>query len=180
MSASPPAGAVLSDGVVTLRPFALTDVETHLAGEDEEQVRWLSGGTSTRTSVTAWIERNLHSWTTDGPIYNFAVCSMAQHRPIGMIEANRRVCGFLPHVANVSYGLYPSARGRGYASRAVRLMVAYLSQRGDISTAVIQVDPENQRSARVAERAGFRSVGRRVSPDGHVFDTYVKSLVADP
>ncbi len=151
-------------------------MQAHLQGEDDEQVRWLSGGVSTPATVTAWIERNLQSWACDGPIYNFAICPDAQQQPVGMIEANVRVPGLLPHAANISYGLYPGARSRGYATRAVQLMVAYLAERDGVRAAVIQIDRQNTRSVRVAERAGFRFVGRRVTPDGDLLDTYVKPL----
>ncbi len=171
---TPPAGIVLTDGVLTLRPFTLADVQAHLEGEDDEQVRWLSGGASTPATVTAWVERNLQSWASDGPVYNFAICPVAQ-QPVGMIEANVRVPGLLPHAANISYGLYPRARSRGYATRAVQLMLAYLAERDGVRAAVIQVDRQNTPSVRVAERAGFRFVGRRVTPDGDLL-AYVKRL----
>ncbi len=126
--------------------------------------------------MTAWIERNLQSWACDGPIYNFAIWPVAQQEPVGMIEANVHVPGLQSHAADISYGLYPGARSRGYATRAVQLMLAYLGEREGVRAAVSQVDRENIRSVRVAERAGFRFVGRRVTPDGDLLDTYVKPV----
>ncbi|WAP51477.1 hypothetical protein OL239_16940 [Arthrobacter sp. ATA002] len=47
----------LTEGVVRLSPLDLTDVVPHLAGEDTELVRWLSGGIGTRRSVEDYIRR---------------------------------------------------------------------------------------------------------------------------
>lgn len=41
----------LSDGIITLSPLRLDDVEAHLAREDELLVRWLNGGPGTREGV---------------------------------------------------------------------------------------------------------------------------------
>lgn len=166
----------LTDGVILLRPFQPHDAKAHLAGEDDEQVKWLSGGVSTRDSVLAWIERNRLSWQNDGPTYNFAICPAADRRCVGMIEANTRVPGLRAGVANLSYGLYAHARGRGWATRAVMLVLEYMRVRGDVSIAVIQVHPENERSLRLPRRCGFRCVGRRISPEGDTLETFVRPV----
>ena len=58
----------------------------------------------------------------------------------------------------VGYGIVPSRQGRGYATEAVRLMVA-LAWRHPVVTAVLaQTDPGNVASQRVLEKAGFRRV----------------------
>lgn len=171
----PITGVVLADDSIRLRPFAVADAEAHLAGEDGELARWLSGGVSTRETVVRWILRNHEAWEADGPVFCFAICT-PEGVPAGMIEA--RVClpGIAPSIANVSYGLYPAWRGRGWARRAVLLVIDYLSRRGDVSHALIQVDPANLRSARVAEACHFRFVGLRTTPDGDVLRTYVRPL----
>jgi hypothetical protein len=48
-----PAGPILTDGVVFLRPLTAEDAAEHLAGEDEEMAKWLSGGRSTLENVQA-------------------------------------------------------------------------------------------------------------------------------
>ena len=45
----------LSDGVVLLRPLSRSDACDHLAGEDEELVRWLNGGPGTVDTVARHI-----------------------------------------------------------------------------------------------------------------------------
>ncbi|MBI2637367.1 MAG: hypothetical protein HYW88_00565 [Candidatus Sungbacteria bacterium] len=52
----------LTDGGITIKPFEFKDAEKHLAGDDEEQMKWFGGGKSTLESVHAWIKRNQESW----------------------------------------------------------------------------------------------------------------------
>jgi len=47
--------ADLTDGVIFLRPLHLGDAVDHLAGEDEEMAKWLSGGRSTLAGVQSYI-----------------------------------------------------------------------------------------------------------------------------
>jgi hypothetical protein len=47
----------LVDGAITVSPLRLDDLDTHLAGEDEQLVRWLNGGLSTRGSTEAYLRR---------------------------------------------------------------------------------------------------------------------------
>ncbi len=165
-----------TDSIVTLRPMTPADAEAHLAGEDEPTVRYLSGGRSTVATVSAWIERNRVSWEFGGPVRCFGIREAATGRLIGMVEAHLAAPGFRAGVANISYGLYPEARGKGYATRAVRLMVSHLAEETDAGVAAIQVHPENVASAAVPARAGFRRLGERVTPDGERMLTFGLSL----
>ena len=115
----------LTDGTILLRPFRPEDAATHLTGEDAEQVRWLSGGRGTLVRVLAWIEANQRHWQAGGPVFNFAIVNASTGTLLGMVEATtdyRRIAGLRQGDANISYGLYPGARGHGYASRAVALV----------------------------------------------------------
>ena len=95
-----------------------------------------------------------------------------------MIEANLALVGVAPpRVANISYGLYPNYRGRGWAVRAGHLMSELLH--GNARTAMIQTHRDNGRSALVARRAGFDYVGVRVSPDGDRLMTFTCALHGD-
>ena len=52
----PVAGHLITDGVVALRQFCAADADAHFEGEDDEMVRWLSGGRNTREGTGRWIE----------------------------------------------------------------------------------------------------------------------------
>jgi RimJ/RimL family protein N-acetyltransferase len=166
----------LGDGVVLLRPMTLDDAADHLAGDDEGQRRWLLGRPSTDESVRAWIRANLASWDTGGPRRNFGVREVSTGDLVGTVEADLAVAGLGPGVANVSYALYPHARHRGLATRAVRLLCEHLHASGAAHTAVIQVDPENQASLAVASRAEFQHVGVWRAPDGRSLVMFVRRL----
>jgi RimJ/RimL family protein N-acetyltransferase len=145
-----------------------SDAAAHLAGEDDEMVRWLNGAPGTLASARSWIERNRRAWEQGGPIFGLGIEEVASGRVVGMVEANTdhyRIEGIRPGEANISYALYPEARGKGYATRAVRLILRLLGSRG-VTGAVIPVDPRNTRSIEVARRCGFRRSGSVVAADG--------------
>jgi RimJ/RimL family protein N-acetyltransferase len=130
----------LSDYTITIRPFELSDAEKHLAGEDDDQIKWLSGGKSTLEGVRNWISKNQKYWEIDGSIFNFAI--VVEDKLVGMVEANtdsESLEGVDDGDANISYGLYPSARGKGYTTKAINLLIGFLKDR-DIKRAVIRVD----------------------------------------
>jgi len=124
-----PEAQSLTDGVIGLRPMTGDDAVAHLAQEDEETVRWLSGGASTPESVRAWIARAADSWAAGGPVFLFAIVIAATGATIGMVEANYAIPRVQPDGVNISYGLGPEARGHGHATRAVLLLLRFLSER---------------------------------------------------
>lgn len=160
----------LSDDVVVLSPLGWDDVEPHLAGEDAELVRWLSGGRGSRATVRAHVRRSIERWAEDGPKLCFGI---RLHRgtvlagtidvDLDPIPGSRR--------AGLSYGIYPAFRRQGLATRAVRLASRYLGERGDIDRISIDVDRANVASVGVARRSGFRFL-RRIVDDEQDFDRY--------
>ncbi|MFF5446192.1 GNAT family N-acetyltransferase [Streptomyces sp. NPDC012888] len=167
----------LSEGTITLSPLRPDDVEAHLAGEDELLVRWLNGGPGTREGVDAYFRHCREQWDTGGPLRAFGVRTGADQVLAGTIDLRFAGEGLAPGQVNVAYGLYPSWRGRGLATRAVLLASRYAAGEG-AAEAVIQVEPENPASAAVARRAGFTLGKPTRSKDGTRFDRYVGDLHA--
>jgi RimJ/RimL family protein N-acetyltransferase len=168
----------LTDEVVVLRPFTLADVDAHLTGEDVEQVKWLSGGTSTRESVTAWILRNQKFWADNGPVFNFAVRDARTNDLMGMVEANQDredIDGLFEGDANISYGLYPKYRGQGYVARALVLFERFLREQG-VRRGVIRVEPENLASVAVPRRLGYDERNPIIARDGTTLLMFIKDL----
>ncbi|MBO0870237.1 MAG: GNAT family N-acetyltransferase, partial [Micromonosporaceae bacterium] len=61
--------------------------------------------------------------------------------------------------AMIGYGLLPQWRGKGYATRAVRLVADWAFRHTGIARLVAGTSPENVASQRVLERAGFLREG---------------------
>ncbi|VBA57508.1 Mycothiol acetyltransferase [Mycobacterium attenuatum] len=169
-----------SDGALTLSPLCVDDAEAHLAGEDEQLIRWYSGGPGTPEGVEAYLHHCQQQWATGGLLRAFAIRAGTEQILAGTVDL-RFEGGELSARAglgqvDVAYGLYPAWRGRGLATRAVDLVCHYAAEQG-ASTAVVKVEPGNAASARVALRTGFTYVGRIQESDGTVFDRYQRVLV---
>lgn len=165
----------LSDGTITVSPLRVDDVEAHLAGEDEALVRWLNGGPGTREGVEAYFRHCRHQWDTAGPLRAFGIRMGADEVLAGTVDLRFAGAGLAPGQVNVAYGLYPSWRGRGLATRAVLLASRYAAREGG-AEAVIQVEPENPASAAVAQRAGFTLREPTHTADDARFDRYIRDL----
>jgi RimJ/RimL family protein N-acetyltransferase len=164
----------LTDGVAVLRPLDLTDIDAHLAGEDDALIRWLNGGPGSRDGVERHIRACQESWLAGGPTFTFGIRAGDPERLCGTIDAHLALAALEPGQANLAYGLYPHARGRGLATRAVGLMCDFLTTQTGVREVVIRAEPGNAPSTAVALRAGFRLTGR--DPDG--LDRYVRRLHA--
>ncbi|MFE0652478.1 GNAT family N-acetyltransferase [Streptomyces sp. NPDC059534] len=167
----------LSDGFIALSPLRLEDAQAHLTGEDELLVRWLNGGPGTREGVETYFRHCREQWEAAGPLRAFGIRAGAGEVLAGTIDLRFEAEGLEPGQVNVAYGLYPSWRGRGLATRAVLLASRYAACEG-ATKAVIQVDPENPASAAVAQRAGFTPGGQTDRNDDTRFDWYIRDLHA--
>ncbi|MEK9175313.1 MAG: GNAT family N-acetyltransferase [Patescibacteria group bacterium] len=168
----------LTDGIIVLKPFTIDDAEEHLHGDDIEQEKWLSGGKSTIDTVTSWIKRNKNLWESAGQIFNFSIRTAQNNKIVGMIEANidsKSVTGIKEGDANISYGIYPEARGRGYVVRAINLIQEFLKEKR-INRLVIRIDPENLNSLRIPNRCGFKKIGNVITEQEEKLLIFTKNL----
>lgn len=162
-----------------LRPLTPADADAHLAGEDEEQVRWFGGRPSTRQNVLAFIERMQRARDENRALWNFGVWDGRRGQLVGNVEGNAEagIDGVGRGEANISYVIFPSWRRRGFGVQAVRLLSDFLRDEG-IERAVIRAHPENVASIRVAERAGFTRTGMIETDEGPMV-RFVRDLGAD-
>jgi RimJ/RimL family protein N-acetyltransferase len=129
---------VVSDGVVTLRPPGPGDAQLLVAGRDEEFFRWLGPGSETpRPTACVWAGDELVGW----------------------VDYDLEHDWLRPGEVNVGYYLFPAARGKGYASRAVELLLGHLGRHTGHTVATLAIDPENAQSLRLARRLGFAEHG---------------------
>ena len=63
-----------------------------------------------------------------------------------------------PILIEIGYGLAPSARGCGFAGRAVRLLVAWGFAQPSLSTIIGETAADNAASIRVLEACGFTRI----------------------
>jgi RimJ/RimL family protein N-acetyltransferase len=155
----------LSDGVVLIRPMDVADAEAHVAGEDDEIVRWLTGARGTLASNRAWIASTHEWWAAGGPQFVFGIRDAATGTLIGTIDARTAEEDLAPGQVNLAYSVHAGCRGRGVATRAVALMLEFLRTRPDAREAVIRAEPANAASVAVARKAGFRYAGRHGDHD---------------
>lgn len=168
----------ISDDHVQIRPFTHNDVAAHVAGDDLEQIKWLSGGPSTIAGTTSWIDRNLESWENGGPVFNFAVIDMSSGQLAGMVEANldwQRLDGLEEGDANVSYALYPQFRGQGLMAHAFTLLEGFLRERG-VKRSAIRVEPDNVASLAVPLKRGYVEGDAITNHDGTHMRLFRKEL----
>jgi L-amino acid N-acyltransferase YncA len=127
---------IATDGVVTLRAPEPADVERLVAGRDEEFFRWFGpGATGPRPVACVWVDDQLVGWTD--------------------YDLDPEHDWLKPGEVNVGYYLFPAARGKGYASRAVELLVEHLTSNTEHTVATLLIHPQNVRSLALARRLGF-------------------------
>jgi len=127
-----------TDDVVTLRPPRPGDAELLVAGRDDEFFRWLGPGAESPSPVACvWVDDELVGW----------------------VDYDVERDWLKPGEVNVGYYLFPAARGKGYASRAVELLLVHLDRETEHTTATLLIHPENAPSLRLARRLGFEARG---------------------
>ncbi len=154
----------LAGGLGRLRPLTINDADLHLAGEDDEMARFLSGGVSTMETVQNYLNDREAHWATGGPVYGFGI-ENAVGELVGVTELAtdfQRFEGLKSGEANLSYGIYPWARRQGFATAAVIAMSEF-ARRVGVRRIVIRINNENESSLKVARRAGYQEVGTVVN-----------------
>jgi RimJ/RimL family protein N-acetyltransferase len=132
-----------------------------------QYVRWMNDFTVTRTLAvqprpmtleqeTAWYEQA----ATNEQERNFSIIERGSGRIVGN-------CGMfdilLPH-RRAEVGIVigePDARGRGYGTEAMRLLVDYAFTAAGMHSVMLQVYEFNPAARRCYEKVGFREIGRR-------------------
>jgi RimJ/RimL family protein N-acetyltransferase len=168
---------VLSDGVVTLRVWRPDDAPAVLvACQDPLIARFVPiPQPYGEEEARAFIEKTQRNWAS-GDEQAFAIVDAVTDELLGSISRH----GPFGHRATFGYWLAPEARGRGVATRALRLIVDWTIATTDVIRFDLYTDVENDASGRVAERAGFEREGIRrawiLDRDGRPMDvmSYVR------
>jgi RimJ/RimL family protein N-acetyltransferase len=136
---------IATDGVVALKAPGPGDSQLLIEGRDDEFFRWLGpGAESPCPFACVWVDGHLVGW----------------------VDYDVDHAWLRPGEVNVGYCLFPSARGKGFASRAVELLLLHLERDTDYAVATLLIDPENVRSLALAHRLRFVEKGE---VDGQLF-----------
>jgi RimJ/RimL family protein N-acetyltransferase len=159
-----PAVPDLGDGVVVLRPPTPGDVDVITeACQDAEIPRWTRVPTPyTRDHAVEFVERSARTWKqgTDAP---FVIVDATTGELLGAIGVHR--LDGEDDGPEVGYWLKREARGRGVATRALRLVTDWACRERGFRL-LLQADVRNLPSRRVAEKARFQLVAERAAPPG--------------
>ena len=102
-----------------------------------------------REDAEWWVDRCANAWR-DGSAYPFVIEDAGTGELLGAIEVR-------PESGSIGYWIAARARNRGLATRALRLLCEWRTER----PLWLMTHPDNTASQRVAEKAGFRRVGLR-------------------
>lgn len=170
----------LTDGVVVLRPWRDEDIDPARLAHDEETARWFGFEEviPSRERQSAAVARWRAAYEDNRSTVNFLVTY--EDTTVGLVEVRTTNDG----IGELSWILYAGQRGHGYATRAVRVLVDYAFRELGLSRVEAYVNPANERSLRLATRAGLRREGvlrGRETLFGERHDTVVFArLASDP
>ncbi len=125
----------VTDGAVTVRARQEGDREALIAGRDAEFRRFMgTGSPDPRPTAVIEVAGQVVGWVDH--------------------EGHEAHEWLLPGQCNIGYHVFEPHRGRGIATRAVRLLLGVLRAHDDIREAAFLVDAENEPSLRVARAVG--------------------------
>jgi RimJ/RimL family protein N-acetyltransferase len=147
----------LRDGDLVLRPKRRDDLDAITAAcQDPEIPRWtFVPSPYTRADAEAFL-RSSADEEAAGKSVNFLAVD-ADDRLLGSFSVMEidRERGF----GEIGYWVAAEARGRGVATRAVRLLARWAHDELGLTRIEIHTHTDNLASRRVAEKAGFRDTG---------------------
>jgi RimJ/RimL family protein N-acetyltransferase len=139
----------LADGEIALRPPSVEDIPAIVeACQDPEIPRW------TRVP-SPYTEEDARAFLARGAEGSLAVVDPRTEEFLGVIGV--RDIG--DSVGQIGYWIKREARGRGVATRALRLVSAWAFDALKLARLQLVTEPENIASQRVAEKAGFEREG---------------------
>jgi RimJ/RimL family protein N-acetyltransferase len=155
--------AVLTDGVITLRPPEEGDLDAiYEACQDPDIQRWTGVPSPYRRAhATGYLERVTAERASGKSLAFLGVDDE------GTLLGNFSVMELdhTPGYGEIGYWVAKEARGKGLASRAVLLLRDYAADELGLELIELIIHEGNALSRRVAERTGFLDIGeRRIAP----------------
>jgi RimJ/RimL family protein N-acetyltransferase len=145
----------LRDDVVRLRPFRERDLPGIVAFcNDPDTQRFIPSIPTPydEGDARAYLAFCAECWA-EGSRLPFAIADVDTDAYVGSIDVRLGAEG------SIGYGVAPWARGRGIATRALRLLADWALSAGGVRRLELTTHADNAASRRVAEKAGFSRVG---------------------
>jgi RimJ/RimL family protein N-acetyltransferase len=159
-SAIRPPAAPLTDGTICLRYRRASDLDAICAAShDPATQRWLVDPPMDAESRAASMARVAEEFRT-GRSAPLVIADSATDQPIGLINVQFRD----DQVATIAYSVFPGHRGQGVAPRAVRLAADWACSDLGFSEILLEIEPGNLASVRVAHKCGFEPAHVRSEP----------------
>jgi RimJ/RimL family protein N-acetyltransferase len=126
----------LTDGVITLRPPRGGDAPLIIAARDEDFRKWLGPG-------------------SENP--NPTACILVGDEVVGWVDFDHdpEHDWLAPEEVNLGYFVFAAHRRKGYAARAVELLLEYLRAQNGFTASSVLIHPDNEPSLGVARRCRF-------------------------
>jgi RimJ/RimL family protein N-acetyltransferase len=149
----------LSDGVLTLRAPLPADADG-FAQQEADPLTLLvgfSGRSAPRSAIERMLARARLDWLV-GQTAPFTMVDVASGRFAGSLRL--RMAG-PPGVGGIGYAVHPAFRGRGYTTRALRLLAPWAFEQARFARLELGAKQDNIASQRAAAAAGFEPDGVR-------------------
>ena len=147
------------------------------ASRDPETQRRLNDGPLREEAQRESVARVEHQWAT-GSGAPFVIADARGDRPLGLVNLQFRED---VEVANLAVSVFPEARGRGIAARALRLAALWGLRDLGLARVAAEAAVDKHASIRAIEKAGFRREGMlraHCKTQGERHDCVMFSLVA--
>jgi len=146
-----------------LRAHGLADFDSSAAmWGDADVARFIGGKPSTREETWGRLMRYAGHWTLLGYGY-WVVEEKSSGRfagEVGLADMKREMTPSLDGMPEAGWALETWAHGKGFATEAVKAVLAWGEGRFGVGTTSCIIAPENVASIRVAEKCGYREFAR--------------------
>ncbi|MEP6968502.1 MAG: GNAT family N-acetyltransferase [Pseudomonadota bacterium] len=154
----------MTTGRLTLRPHGLGDFADSLAmWADPAVVRYIGGAPSSPEEAWSRLLRYAGLWRLLGFGY-WCIRETASTRFVGeagLADFKRTMVPDLAGAPEAGWVLAAWAHGRGYASEAMRAILAWADDTLEAKRTVCMIEPENGASIRLSQKLGYREFDRR-------------------
>lgn len=151
----------MSKPIIKIRPYALEDAEAryHVVIESQEHLLpWIPWAKNyTLDACKKWIEKAHESWQKEKD-YCFAITD-ENDQYMGEVKLLNVQRDYFENKAAAAYWIGKSYVGKGIAGDALKWVAQFAFRELKLSRVEVMIMPENEKSLRVARKAGAKEEG---------------------